>query len=472
LVERRLPKPKVAGSTPVVRFTKARKSGLFVFLVVTDRKPCPQYVPSLAYDSLMHQAIRPPTGHVFRLERKRAPVWYAKYRLPDGRQVQKKIGPAWTERGRAPAGYFTKRTAEQWLRDTLDAARRGRLPGLVQTGSTFADAAAEWLRYVEHDRDCKASTLTDYRSVLKSHLLPAFGDMRLEDLSAQAIENWRAGVGAERTKPLSNRTRNKALTILGGILERARKVHGLPSNPAREVEKLRERYDATRFAFYSPEEVHALARAAASPQDAAIFLTAAFTGLRRGELIALRWRDVDFDRAAIRVSGSFANGKLTSPKSGHGRVVPMVPDVAAELAKTSHRDHFLGDDDLVFPGDLGGYLDGSALRRRFVAAQQRAGLRRIRFHDLRHTFGTLAVRGAESIVELQAWMGHAEVRTTMRYTHYREQQDAAERLAVAFRSREPAPLQETVGVIRPVITDAGSIPAVSTPGISRCSSRG
>jgi integrase len=160
-------------------------------------------------------------------------------------------------------------------------------------------------------------------------------------------------------------------------------------------------------------------------------LTAAFTGLRRGELIALRWRDVDFPRSAIRVSGSYANGTLTTPKSGHGRVVPMVPDVAAALARLS-RDAALGDDDLVFPGEHGQYLDGSALRRRFVAACARAELRPIRFHDLRHTFGTLAVRGVESIVELQNWLGHAEVRTTMRYTHYREQQDPAERLAKAF----------------------------------------
>lgn len=92
------------------------------------------------------------------MERKRGPAWYAKYRLPDGRQIQKKLGPAWTDRGRPAAGYFTKRTAEGWLRDTLDAARRGTLPGAVRTGATFADAAAEWLRYVEHDRDCKALT--------------------------------------------------------------------------------------------------------------------------------------------------------------------------------------------------------------------------------------------------------------------------------------------------------------------------
>ena len=168
-------------------------------------------------------------------------------------------------------------------------------------------------------------------------------------------------------------------------------------------------------------------------QDGAIFLTAAFTGLRRGELVALRWRDVDFERSAIRVSGSYANGAPHLAEVRQGRVVPMVPEVAEALAELGRREHSTGDDDLVFPGDLGAYLDASALRRRFVAAQERAGLRKIRFHDLRHTFGTLAVRGAESIVELQAWMGHAEVRTTMRYTHYREQQDAAERLASAFQ---------------------------------------
>jgi integrase len=79
--------------------------------------------------------------------------------------VQKKLGPAWTERGRPPAGFFTKRLAKDWLGDTLSDARRGALPGSVRTGATFADAAAEWLRYVTNDRDVKPSTLRDYRSV-------------------------------------------------------------------------------------------------------------------------------------------------------------------------------------------------------------------------------------------------------------------------------------------------------------------
>jgi integrase len=121
----------------------------------------------------------------------------------------------------------------------------------------------------------------------------------------------------------------------------------------------------------------------------------------------------------------------------------MVPGVAETLARLSRRAEFVGDDDLVFVGEVGGYLDGSALRRRFLAACGRAGLRPIRFHDLRHTCGALAVRGAESIVELQHWLGHAEVRTTMRYTHYREQQGAAKRLATAFGLEAASPSRGT-----------------------------
>jgi Phage integrase, N-terminal SAM-like domain len=152
------------------------------------------------------RTLEPPTGHVFRRDGARRSTWYAKYRLPDGRQVQKRIGPAWTERGRPAADHFTKRTAEAWLREVLDEARRGTLPGLVQTGATFADAAAEFLRYVEHDRSIKPSTLTDYRSIVSAHLVPAFGAMRVEEVTPEKIERWRATVASADGSPLSNRT--------------------------------------------------------------------------------------------------------------------------------------------------------------------------------------------------------------------------------------------------------------------------
>jgi integrase len=129
---------------------------------------------------------QPISGHVHRVERARGPVWYAKYRLPDGRQVQRKIGPAWTSRGRPTAGYFTKRAAEAWLDEILAEARRGTLPGMVRTGATFADAAAEWLRWCEHEHDCKPSTLSDCRTTARG-LSRDLGEMRLEDVRPRTL---------------------------------------------------------------------------------------------------------------------------------------------------------------------------------------------------------------------------------------------------------------------------------------------
>jgi integrase len=369
--------------------------------------------------------VQPPSGHVFRVERKRGPAWYAKYRLPDGRQVQKKLGPAWTERGRPPAGYFTERAAEAWLRDTLDASRRGTLPGLVRTRATFSDAATEYLRYVEHDRGRKPSTVRGYRSIVEHHLLPAFGSMPFEDLRTEHIEAWISTVDG------SPRTRNKLLVALHGILKRAQKVWSLPANPAAGIEK----FPQTRsgdIEVYSPEEVWALVRAAANEQDAAIYLTAAFTGLRRGELLALRWHDVDFAGATIRVRQSYYNGALTTPKSGKVRSVPMAPEVAQALAKLGQRGYAVEDDDLVYLGEQGLYVDASALRRRFDAAVKAAGLRPLRFHDLRHTFGTRMIAKAD-IRRVQEWMGHADIQTTMKYLHYAPRPEDARLVAEAFR---------------------------------------
>jgi hypothetical protein len=110
---------------------------------------------------------QPISGHVYRHEGARGAVWRAKYRLPDGRQVHKTIGPVWTERGRPRAGYFTKRGAEAWLRSVLVQAHVGVLPGMVRTGVSFADACGEYLRYVVHDLDRKPSRLCNYRSVIR-----------------------------------------------------------------------------------------------------------------------------------------------------------------------------------------------------------------------------------------------------------------------------------------------------------------
>ena len=144
-----------------------------------------------------------------------------------------------------------------------------------------------------------------------------------------------------------------------------------------------------------------------TPQDRAIYRTAAFTGLRMGELIALRWGDVDFAGQALHVYNSYSLGTLTAPKSGLTRTVPMAEQVKTLLK--AHRKTVPHDRaDLVFPGERAEYLDGAALRRRYKKALEKAKLRKLRFHDLRHTFGSIAIDQA-TIVQVQAWMGHADI---------------------------------------------------------------
>jgi integrase len=374
--------------------------------------------------------VRSVSGHVFRVDRVSGPVWYAKYRLPDGRQVQRKLGPAWCRVGRPAAGFFTKRSAEAWLREVLVQAHAGSLPGMVRTGVTFARACDEWLRYCVEDRACKPSTMVDYRHTIGRVLVPEFGPLMLEQITAPMIEAWRA------RQTTAARTRNKQLTILNGVFRRAQKRFGLQRNPVLEIERLREPRHV-HLDVFSPEEVMALVRAAECEQDAAIFLTAAFTGLRRGELIALRWRDVDFAGSLVRVRASYAASSLTSPKSGKVRSVPMAPQVAEALARLARRGWSIGDDDLVFVGEFGTYVDGSALRRRYKLALERAGLRSLRFHDLRHTFGTRAIAKAD-ILRVKEWMGHADVATTMRYLHYVPRPVDARLIAEAFAIEAPA----------------------------------
>jgi integrase len=147
----------------------------------------------------------------------------------------------------------------------------------------------------------------------------------------------------------------------------------------------------------------------------------------------LQWRNIDYPGEAIRVRRSYnVHGGVGSPKSGKVRGVPMVPDVASALARLADREFWIGPEDLVFANELGTFQDASAIRIRYRAALTRAGLRQLRFHGLRHTFGTFAVRRAEVPV-VQAWMGHSDIQTTMRYVHRRDRGDEAKPLAGAFR---------------------------------------
>jgi integrase len=154
--------------------------------------------------------------------------------------------------------------------------------------------------------------------------------------------------------------------------------------------------------------------------DHALYLTAAMTGLRQGELLGLRWRDVDWPARKVRVVRPYVRGKFRTPKSRLStRAVPMAERVGRELQQLFDSSAYQADDDLVFGHPHTGHpLERSNLSKRFKRALKRAAVREIRFHDLRHTFGTRCAAAGVPLRTLQAWMGHADIKTTMVYTHY------------------------------------------------------
>lgn len=373
------------------------------------------------------------TGHVSLRQRKRGPVWYVKYRLADGRQVQKLLGPAWTERSRPPAGYFTRKMAQDALGELLADARRGTLADSgIRSGKTFDDACAEWLRYVEQEKQRRPSTVRDYRNTANGVLLPEFGKATpLEQITTERIDQWREKLLEDGE--VSRRTVQKYLVVLHGILKRAKRRKWISLNPAEDAERVNVPRSGD-FNVLTPEEVFAVARCAASGQDAALFTVAAFTGLRLGELRALRWRDVDFAKQTVLVRGSFTNGKAGPPKSGKIRSVPLIDQAAKALDGLSKRELFTEPDDLVFCNQVGDHVHADQLRDRFYLALEAAGLGGKRtggkpmvFHDLRHTFGTLAVE-AWPLHDVQAYMGHADIQTTMIYVHHQPKAAAANAL--------------------------------------------
>jgi integrase len=407
-----------------------------------------------------HEDTVSPSGHLQVVGERGRRKWRAFWWDADGKH-SRTLGPAWAQRsarktargaviwhagdGPKPTpSHMTPKEAERELRRILEheAAKTPTMRGGGRKVVTFADAAEAWLRHGACQRNLKRSSVRDYRQALDAYLLPPpaeangyatsfgrapFADTPLDALTAEALKLWHDALPYGRTA-------EKLLMMVRAILEHARRRGWIADNPSSAVERRPVRYSGD-YDFFSREEIDALADAAANEQDAAIYVTAAMTGLRRGELVALRWRDVDFAGHAVRVRANYSHGELVTPKSGKVRTVPMVPEVARRLASLRERELFTHDNDAVFVGQAGGHLDASALRRRYTAALKRARLRPLPFHSLRHHFGSIAVNRA-SLVQVQSWMGHSHIQTTARYLHAKSQADDAALLAGAFAPRK------------------------------------
>jgi integrase len=360
--------------------------------------------------------------------------------------------------------------AERRLHEMLAEIERDGL-SRIERGTTFREAAESWYARKRDIDKRRPNTLRDYRSMLdnKDGILAAFADRPLDAITTREIEKWRD----RRAAKASNRTANKYLVVLHGILAHAVKEYGLRDNPASGIKRLPESAEHRKRTAnpLTREELWALVRAAEAraklaktqrerfeaEQDAVFYLVNALTGLRTGEMLALQWRDVDFAGARISVERSRDKmGKVGPPKGNRRRAVPLAADAASALAKLHARGWYTTDDGPVFiswrawervavldehdPDPLAYELladepfDESALRKRMAGDAKSAGIARRTLYDLRHTFGSIAVNApGTSLLDVQEWMGHQDIATTMRYLHYRERGDEAERLGEVFR---------------------------------------
>lgn len=314
---------------------------------------------------------------------------------------------------------LTRSQAEKALRAFADASEAA--PTIVER-MTVETAGERYLRHLEA-LGRKRSTLEGYESGLRVHLAPFFSGRSLDAVTSSDVE---AFVAAKRREGKATKSILNWVGFLHSVFEYgcSPKRGWAGVNPVKDAEKPDVEDESTDIRFLELPEVEALLRATPDdPVGAAervLYLVAAMSGLRQGELLALRWRDVDWPAGKIRVRQNYVRGEIGTPKSRRGfRAVPLADRAAGELERHFQGSAFQADDDLVFPHPLtGSYLDRSKLLKRFKAALRAAGVREVRFHDLRHTFGTRMASAGVPMRTLQEWMGHRDFKTTLIYADY------------------------------------------------------
>lgn len=371
------------------------------------------------------------SGGLFaRTNRRGGETWYAQIWL-EGRRVKRALG---LKRQPGSSDGLTRAQAERKLRQLLDQAKPPPVERL-----TVEEAGSLLLTHLE-TMGRKLSTLENYESYLRVHLAPFFGRRPLDRITREQVQRF------VTEKLESGRSPKSVMNYVGflhSIFAFAERRELATSNPCKLVDKPKMTSGDGRIRFLMPEELEELIAVAAeaghtiAATDRCLYLTAALTGLRQGELLALRWKDLDWAARRTRVRESLVRGELTTPKSRRSsRSVPLPTRVAEELAEHLERSSFRSPDDLVFCHPrLGKPLERSRLFRRFKEAAVAAGHPRLRFHDLRHTFGTRMAAAGIPMRTLQEWMGHRDFRTTLIYADY---QPSEHELELIDRALEPS----------------------------------
>jgi integrase len=406
------------------------------------------------------------------------PFYEAKFRF-DGRQVKRRIGPAWLarddagqwhrRRGRVPDSTFDERRAHAAAAAIVaafssDAGAAARVKHEQSTrGVTFRELAHAYLLWLRDVKGAKPATLRDHAYVLAEpgtpykrgkgellgHVMQAIGDRPAEAISTREID---ALLGKIARTGVSARAVNKNRNIIAAAFNYGMResAFGLSRNPALTADVRREAHPGVLL-YYSPAEIERIAGAlsdglrrrqtdrrtsdqrSVDEQDAELVRVAAYTGLRLGELLALRWKDIDLDGVAMTVSRAMSAGVETTTKSGRVRRVPLPDQASTALKRLRQRADFVEPDEYVFAHPaLGRPLNPVTVRKRFKQARDAIGSRPLRFHDLRHTYGSLLAAAGVDLVTIKEMMGHSALSTTGRYLHARPASEHAARFTRVF----------------------------------------
>ncbi|MBV2363480.1 site-specific integrase [Streptomonospora nanhaiensis] len=346
----------------------------------------------------------------------------ARYRGPDGRLRN------------APMTFATKKAAERWL--TLKEAEivQGDWFDPDAGAVRFAEYAEQWVA----ERDLAPRTADLYRSLLRLHLDPTFGDALLKDIRESHVRAWRA---SRRRANVGKVTVAKAYRLMRAVMNTAVRDRLVKDNPCR-IEGAGQEESEERPAL-SVAEVYKLADAV-PPRYRALVLLAAFGSLRWGELAGLRRRCLDLDGRTVtvrEVAYELKGVRFGPPKSKASRRTVQLPKlIVADLR--AHLDTFAapGPDGLVFVGERGNPLLRSNFSQLWVRARASVGLAGVRFHDLRHAGNTYSAEAGASLRELMTRMGHSSTRAALIYLHARD--DRARALADSLGERAARELAE------------------------------
>ncbi len=275
---------------------------------------------------------------------------------------------------------------------------------LADRPKAFRDAAWEWFEtYVKNNN--KYSDVVGKRYTLRSRLIPFFGDLPVDKIETHHVESYKA---QRRNEGLQNITINNHLSVLSGSLRHAQDRYDFPKLPKIKFLKL----PPPRTDFLTPEEAdRVLANTSGLWRD--VFVMALKTGLRFGELKALSWADVNWANSSVTVRQAWSMTKkgVDTPKNNRERTVPLLPEVIDMLARRERRGAF------IFVDERGKSFSPVQINRALRNACNRAGIRGITCHKLRHTFASHLAAAGASMKAIQDLLGHSNLRITQRYAH-------------------------------------------------------